>query len=99
MQQRVINGNEHLCARLGEVLDDQLRDPQPELIDRPLRVAEEPMRPSVMPHPRQARADEHPGDRPQPRLGNLSDDERPERPESRARETWREQEQQLVQRR
>jgi hypothetical protein len=58
MEQRVVDRDQYRCARLGQPLDDQHRDPQPELINRPARVTEEAMRARVMPNPRQPRADE-----------------------------------------
>jgi len=61
-------------------------------------VAEEPVRASVMPDLRQPRAEQHPGHAPQPGLGDLADHQRPERMKGRFRETRREQEQQLIQR-
>src|SRR5450755_3331667 len=52
-----------------------------------------------MPDPGEPRADQHPADRAQRRLRDLPHDHRPEGLKRGARETWREQEQKLIQRR
>ena len=99
VQKRVVNGDKHRRARLDEPLDDQHRQPQPELVHRPASLAEEPVRAAVMPHPRQPRPHKHPSDGPKPRLRNLADHKHSERLERRAGETRTKQEQQRIQRR
>jgi len=97
--QRVIDRHHQRLLRPEQTSDDQLRDPAPKLIDRPARGTEEPVRASVMPDPGEPATGQHPADGTQRRLRDLADNHRPERLKRRARETWREQEQKLIQRR
>ena len=99
VQQRVIDRDQHQRAGLGEPLDDQHRQPQPELVRRPASIGKEPVCTGVMPHRGQARADQHPADRPPGDLGDLANDQRAEGPQRETRKAWREQEQKLIQRR
>jgi hypothetical protein len=64
VQQRVVDRDNDRLAGLRQALGDQLRHSQPELVDRPARVAEEAVRAGVMPDPRQPGADQHSRNRP-----------------------------------
>ena len=58
--QRVVDRHDQRLPRGHQARDEQLREPQPELIRRPAGVAEEPVRAGVMPDPRQPAAGQHP---------------------------------------
>ncbi len=60
MQQRVVNGDHDRRVRVAQAPGDDYREAQPELIDRPARIAQEAVRPGVMPHAREPGTDEHP---------------------------------------
>jgi hypothetical protein len=86
LQEAVIDHHDQRRVGRQQPLHDHLGDLQPQLIDRPARVGEEPVRAGVMPQLRQARADQHPGHAPQPGLRDLTDDHRPEDLKGRLRE-------------
>lgn len=67
--------------------DDEPGECQTDLVGRPDRPREEPVRPVMRPQRRQARADEHPAHCPPPARGEHPDDERPKHPERRRCET------------
>jgi len=98
VQQRVVDHDHQRHPRVEQPRDDHVQDPQAELVGTPARIGEETMRAGVMDHPRQPRADEHPADRPQPRLGNLARDQGPEGLKSGLREARSEKGQQPIQR-
>jgi hypothetical protein len=83
----VVDRDRDRLSLRDEPLDDHGGEHQPQLIGLPLRATEESVRARVLPHPRQARADEHPAHRPPPRLAHLADQQRPERLKRRLRET------------
>ncbi len=58
--QRVVDRHDQRLSCGHQARDEQLREPQPELISRPARVAEEPVRAGVMPDLRQPAVRQHP---------------------------------------
>ena len=72
---------------LDEAVDGDAGERQADLVGRPDRPREEPVRPVVRPQRRQPRAHEHPAHRAPPGRREHPDDERPERPERRRGET------------
>ena len=96
LQERVVDRDRDRLPFRVEPLHDQAGNRQPQLIGLPPRPAEEPVRARVLPHRRQARADEHPAHRPPTRLAHLADQQRPERLKRRLRETRSQQGQQPV---
>lgn len=51
-EEGVVHRDQHRLAGLREAVHDQAREPQPELVHRPARTREEPVRAGVMPDPR-----------------------------------------------
>jgi hypothetical protein len=93
-EQRVVDSQSDRRARLQKPVDEQIEQPQPEIIRAPLRASEEVVRAAVMPLAGKASALQHPGHGAVTDTAREPDEEHAERPKRRLGERWREQGQQ-----
>ncbi len=90
-EEAVVYGEADRRVACQQHRDEQLHEPQPELVGRPAAVGEEGVRAAVMPHPGQPGALQHPGDGVLADAGDEPDRQHAERLERGCGEARREQ--------
>jgi hypothetical protein len=87
LEQRVVDHDDQRCVRVEQHRNDDVGQSEAYLVGAPARYGEEPVRPRVVPHPRQAGTQKHPADGAPPGLRDQADDQGGERPVPRCGET------------